>query len=70
MSVSFAGLATGCRRENLRGYVPVIPPTPHPPPPGVTSETDVTIHSHAQLLQNTHKNVVFTLLFAASVTGK
>lgn len=68
MSVSIAGLATGCRRENLRGYVLVIPP--HPPPPGVTSETDVTIHSHAQLLQNTRKNVVFTLLFAASVTGK
>lgn len=42
----------------------------YPPPPGVTSETDVTIHSRAQLLQNTRKNVVFTLLFAASAPGK
>lgn len=42
-----------------------ISPHPTPPPPGMTSEPNVTVPSREQLVRNPGKNVVFALLFAA-----
>lgn len=41
-----------------------------PPPPGMTSEPNVTVPSSEQLVQNTGQNAVFTLLFAASTSDE